>query len=158
MLEKATGHPINFCQDNLAKSNFGVVRGLHYQLPPYAQSKLVSVIHGRVLDVVVDMRVNSRNFGKHISIELGGENLNQLFIPRGFAHGYSCLTSSAKFIYKVDNFYNKQSEKSIAFNDPVLNIDWRIPPKKLVVSQKDNNQPNFNDAEPFEIKTSLYDY
>ena len=140
---------IKFCQDNESKSSYGVLRGLHYQLSPYAQTKLVRVIKGAVLDVVVDLRRDSNTFGKYFSIELSEVNKKQLFIPRGFAHGFIVLSSEAVFSYKVDNVYNKEYERGIVFNDNKLNIDWKIPKKSIIVSQKDINLPQFDKAELF---------
>ena len=136
LLEDAVGHTLDFCQDNLAKSSCGVIRGLHYQMPPHAQSKLVSVLQGSVVDVVVDIREGSPHFGEHLAVELSAENQKQLFIPRGFAHGYACLSETALLSYKVDSHYNKTSEASIAFDDPQLAIDWQIPLKANQVLAK----------------------
>ena len=133
-----------FLQDNQSFSSYGVIRGLHYQREPHAQSKLVRVIIGKILDVVVDMRAGSPTFGKSFSIELSAENKKQLFIPRGFAHGFSVLSETAELAYKCDQFYNKQSESGIRYNDPLLNIDWKIPPEKALISTKDAQLPEFN--------------
>ena len=127
-----------FVQDNESKSSYGVLRGLHFQKPPFAQSKLVRVIKGAVLDVAVDIRKGSPTFGQYVSVELTGENHRQFFIPRGFAHGFSVLSEEVIFQYKCDNFYSPQSEGAIAWNDPDLNIDWRIPAEKVVLSEKDS--------------------
>ncbi|MBO7315638.1 MAG: dTDP-4-dehydrorhamnose 3,5-epimerase [Paludibacteraceae bacterium] len=132
-----------FIQDNESKSSYGVVRGLHFQKPPFAQSKLVRVIKGAVLDVAVDIRKNSPTYGKYIAVELTEENKLQLFIPRGFAHGFSVLSNEAIFQYKCDNFYNKESEGSILWNDEILNIDWKIPKEKIILSEKDKNSQAF---------------
>jgi dTDP-4-dehydrorhamnose 3,5-epimerase len=142
----ATGLDIQFVQDNQAKSSFGVLRGLHYQLNPYSQAKLVSVLRGKVLDVAVDLRKDSITFGKHFSIELTEENKTQLFIPRGFAHGYVVLSDDAEFFYKCDNFYNKENEGGLAFNDPSLNIDWHIDLSKAILSEKDLMNPTIQFA------------
>ncbi len=131
------GVTIKFVQDNQAKSSYGVLRGLHYQLNPYAQTKLVRVLSGTILDVAVDIRKGSPNFGKVFTIELSAENKKQLLVPQGFAHGYSVLSQTAEVIYKCDNFYNKQSEGGILYNDSVLKIDWQIPLEKVIVSEKD---------------------
>ena len=139
------GFEINFCQDNESKSSYGVLRGLHYQEFPYAQAKLVRVIQGSVLDVAVDIRKNSPTFGKHLAIELNEENKKQLFIPKGFAHGFVVLSKTVIFSYKVDNYYNKESEKGIAFNDPGLMIDWKIDKSDFQISTKDKSQANLND-------------
>tara|TARA_A100001011_G_scaffold74243_2_gene76290 strand:+ start:871 stop:1443 length:573 start_codon:yes stop_codon:yes gene_type:complete len=157
LLEQAVGHNINFCQDNQAKSSYGVIRGLHYQMPPAAQSKLISVASGIILDVVVDIRKDAPSFGKHITVELSSENQKQLFVPRGFAHGYACLSQTAVVSYKVDNYYNKATEASIAFDDPQLNIDWQLPDNKIVLSEKDKSHPIFANAQHFELNQSLYD-
>lgn len=135
---------ITFVQDNESKSSYGVVRGLHFQRPPFAQSKLVRVIKGTVLDVAVDLRKNSPTYGKHITVELTEENHLQLFIPQGFAHGFSVLSNEAIFQYKCDNFYNKESEDSILWNDKNLNIDWKIPEKKIILSEKDKTSQTFD--------------
>lgn len=135
---------ITFVQDNESKSSYGVVRGLHFQRPPFAQSKLVRVIKGAVLDVAVDLRKNSPTYGKHITVELTEENHLQLFIPQGFAHGFSVLSNEAIFQYKCDNFYNKESEDSILWNDKNLNIDWKIPEKKIILSEKDKTSQTFD--------------
>jgi dTDP-4-dehydrorhamnose 3,5-epimerase len=150
------GHPIHFCQDNESKSSFGVLRGLHFQLPPFAQSKLVRVIQGSVLDVAVDIRKNSPTFGKHVSIELNDQNKKQLFIPRGFAHGFVVLSEYATFSYKVDNYYSPESDRGIAFDDPELNIDWKLSIEELQLSEKDKKQPAFSNAIYFENKENLY--
>ena len=134
-----------FVQDNESKSSYGVLRGLHFQKPPFAQSKLVRVIKGAVLDVAVDIRKGSPTFGQYVSVELTGENHRQFFIPRGFAHGFSVLSEEVIFQYKCDNFYSPQSEGAIAWNDPDLNIDWRIPSEKVVLSEKDSKHPRLKD-------------
>ena len=157
LIEVAVGHSINFCQDNLVKSYYGAIRGLHYQIPPFAQSKLVSVLKGSVLDIVVDIRIGSPHFGKHISVELSSEDQKQLFIPRGFAHGYACVSETALLAYKVDSFYNKAAEASIAFDDPELNIDWQIPLEKQFLSPKDREHPTFDSAKSFDYNQPLYD-
>ncbi len=137
---------INFVQDNESKSTFGVLRGLHYQLPPYAQAKLVRVIEGKVLDVAVDLRKDSPTFGQHISVELSAENKRQFFVPRGFAHGFVVLSETAIFSYKVDNFYDKDSERAIRYDDADLNIDWKIAVEDIRLSEKDSKAPNFKEA------------
>ena len=124
---KAAGIEINFVQDNQSSSQYGVIRGLHYQLNPYAQAKLIRVLAGRILDVAVDIRKGSPTYGESFSIELSAENKKQLFIPVGFAHGFSVLSEQAEVFYKCDEFYNKESEGGIMYNDPSLNIDWKIP-------------------------------
>jgi len=146
LLETFIGCKINFCQDNESKSTKGVLRGLHYQLPPFAQSKLVRVALGSVLDIAVDIRKNSSTFGKYVAVELNDVNKYQLFIPKGFAHGYIVLSDVAIFNYKVDNYYNKETEAGIIYNDTDLNINWQLPENKLIISEKDKNQPPFKNA------------
>ena len=150
VFEKHLGKPVHFCQDNEAKSTKGVLRGLHYQLPPFAQSKLVRVISGKVLDIAVDIRKGSATFGQYVTIELSEENKHQLFIPAGFAHGYVVLSDEAVFSYKVDNYYHKASERGIIFNDTELQIDWKLAISELLISEKDKIQPAFNKADLFE--------
>lgn len=133
-------------QDNQSSSSYGVIRGLHYQLQPKAQAKLVRVLSGRILDVVVDIRKGSPSFSKSFSIELSAENRMQLYIPVGFAHGFSVLSDTADVFYKCDSFYDKISEGGIRFNDPELRIDWKIPDKDQLVSDKDKNFPMFKDC------------
>jgi len=146
LLEQVTGNEIKFIQDNESKSSKGVLRGLHYQLPPFAQTKLVRVISGSVLDVVVDIRRSSNTFGDYLSFELSEENKHQLYIPKGFAHGFVVLSKFAIFSYKVDSFYSPQNERGIAFNDKYLDIDWRLPTKILELSEKDLKNPNLENA------------
>lgn len=138
------GFDMRFVQDNQSLSSYGVIRGLHYQLEPYAQTKLVRVLEGRVLDVAVDIRKGSPTYGKHLAIELSAENRLQLLIPRGFAHGFSVLSETAQLAYKCDALYNKESEAGIRFDDPGLGIDWLIPADKLIVSEKDRELPLFS--------------
>lgn len=145
-----------FVQDNESRSRYGVLRGLHYQLPPHAQSKLVRVISGRVLDVAVDIRRGSPTFGRHVAVELSGENRRQFFIPRGFAHGFVVLSEEALFQYKCDNFYAPSSEGAIAFDDPALGIDWRVPSADIVLSEKDRLHPPLACAKVFEYADKLY--
>ena len=133
------GYDVKFCQENESKSSYGVLRGLHYQEQPFTQVKLVRVIQGSVLDVVVDIRKDSPTFGKNIAVELNQENKKQLFIPRGFAHGFVVLSETAIFSYKVSNYYNKKSDKGISFDDPNLDIDWKINREDLKISIKDMN-------------------
>lgn len=148
---------IHFVQDNESKSSYGVLRGLHFQKPPYAQSKLVRVIKGAVLDVAVDIRKGSPTFGQHIAVELTEENHRQFFIPRGFAHGFSVLTDEVIFQYKCDNFYAPQSEGALAWDDPELGIDWKIPTDKVILSEKDKHHPRLKDAEwVFDYYANLY--
>lgn len=137
---------IRFVQDNQAKSTYGVVRGLHYQLNPHAQTKLVRALSGSILDVVVDIRKGSPTYGKHFAIELSAGNHKQLLVPHGFAHGYAVLSETAEVMYKCDAFYNKSSEAGIAFNDPALAIDWKIPAENQIISEKDMNQPSFENC------------
>ena len=137
-----TGFNVNFVQDNESFSTKGVLRGLHFQKGEYAQAKLVRVVTGKVLDVAVDLRKNSTTFGKWFSIELSGENKRQLFVPRGFAHGFVVLSEFAIFNYKCDNFYNKASESGIIFNDSALNIDWQLNTNEILVSEKDLELPH----------------
>jgi dTDP-4-dehydrorhamnose 3,5-epimerase len=134
---------IQFVQDNQSSSVFGVIRGLHYQVNPYAQTKLIRVLSGNILDVAVDMRQGSSTYGQAFSIELSAKNKKQLLIPQGFAHGYSVLSKTAEVFYKCDQYYHKESEGGIAYNDKALNIDWKIPEGKAIVSEKDNNHPPF---------------
>lgn len=141
------GIDTKFFQDNQSKSSFGVIRGLHYQLAPYAQSKLIRVLHGEILDVVVDIRKNSPTFKKVYSVIMSAENKKQLLIPQGFAHGFSVLSEHAEILYKCDNYYNPEFERGINFNDPELNIDWRIDKVNAIISAKDKVLPNFNEAE-----------
>jgi dTDP-4-dehydrorhamnose 3,5-epimerase len=141
---------ITFFQDNESRSKMGTLRGLHYQLPPFAQSKLVRVVDGTVLDIAVDVRKNSPTFGKHVSVELSGENKRQLFIPRGFAHGFVVLSDTATFCYKVDNYYSKECDRGISYNDNALGIDWRLPVSQLLLSEKDKHLINLKDADLFE--------
>ena len=146
-----------FVQDNQSKSSYGVVRGLHFQKPPYSQSKLVRCIKGAVLDVAVDIRRGSPTFGKYVAVELTEENHRQFFVPRGFAHGFAVLSEEAVFQYKCDNFYNKESEGSVAWNDPELAIDWRIPAEKVILSEKDKLSTNIADADfLFDYNENLY--
>ena len=154
---KEAGLDMVFVQDNQSMSVRGVLRGLHYQKPPYAQSKLVRVISGRVLDVVVDIRYGSPTFGKHVAVELDGDSHSQLFIPRGFAHGFSVLSEEAVFQYKCDNYYSPQSEGAIAWDDPELGIDWKIPAERVLLSEKDRHHPRLSDAESvFRYGDKLY--
>lgn len=159
--EQALGYTVDFCQDNESKSSKGVLRGLHFQLPPFAQSKLVRVVEGEVLDVAVDIRAGSPTYGQHASAILSSENKHQLFIPRGFAHGFVVLSETAVFSYKVDNYYSPECDRGLAFDDPVLSIDWQLPSALLKLSAKDQNQPKLQDiqveAQVFNIDVKLYD-
>ena len=151
-LEDALGYKVKFVQDNESKSAKGVVRGLHFQLPPYAQSKLVRVIEGAVLDVAVDIRKGSHSFGQHVAVELSGYNKKQMFIPRGFAHGFVVLTDTATFSYKVDNYYSPECDRGLAFDDADLNIDWKLTEGCLLLSDKDSQQPKLAEL------TEFFDY
>jgi len=135
------GIEATFVQDNQARSTYGVLRGLHYQIAPAAQAKLVRVLEGEVLDVIVDLREGSPTYGRSLSIVLSGENKKQLFVPRGFAHGYLVLSPTAEFFYKCDNFYSKENEGGLLFNDPQLNIDWRLPEEDIIIAERDRNFP-----------------
>ena len=155
--EQAVGHNVHFVQDNESKSTLGVLRGLHYQTPPHAQSKLVRVINGAVLDVAVDIRVGSPTFGQHVSAELSAENKHQLFVPRGFAHGFVVLTDTATFAYKVDNYYSPECDRGLAFDDEQLNINWQLDNARLQLSDKDTKQPKFTDlVADFNSETNYY--
>jgi len=143
---KAVGREVNFVQDNQSYSTKGIVRALHYQIGEHAQAKLVRVLSGAVLDVAVDLRKDSPTFGEHFAIELSYENKKQLFVPRGFAHGFVVLTNTAEFFYKCDNYYHREAEGGIIFSDPSLNIDWRLPADQMVVSAKDKVLPTLENA------------
>lgn len=148
---------VNFVQDNESKSSYGVLRGLHFQKPPYAQSKLVRVIKGAVLDVAVDIRKGSPTFGQHVSVELTEDNHRQFFIPRGFAHGFSVLSDEVIFQYKCDNFYAPQHEGALAWDDPDLGIDWGIPSDKINLSEKDRHHVCLKNAGwTFDYNEDLY--
>lgn len=143
LFEKFIGKKINFCQENMSKSKYGVLRGLHFQIEPHAQSKLVSVINGKILDVVVDVRKKSKYYGKSFSIELDDHNNKQLFVPKGFAHGFVVLSKTAKVSYKVDNYYHRESERGLNYNDPTLEIDWKINSESIILNEKDIKYPEF---------------
>ena len=147
LFEKAIGYKVNFIQDNESKSTKGVLRGLHYQLPPYCQAKLVRVIDGRVLDVSVDIRKSSPTFGQKVVVELTDKNKHQLFIPRGLAHGFLVLSDSATFAYKVDNYYAPEYDRGIAFDDKDLSINWKLSSEHLKLSDKDKLNPTLADAQ-----------
>ena len=148
---------VNFVQDNQSKSSYGVLRGLHYQKWPFCQSKLVRVIEGTVLDVAVDIRKDSPTYGKSVAVELSAENRKMLFIPRGFAHGFSVLSETAVFQYKCDEFYHPESEGGVAWDDPQLNIDWRLPADKIILSEKDKHHPLLSELHtPFDYNIDLY--
>ena len=144
--QEGVGQNVHFVQDNQSFSTKGVLRGLHYQTGEHAQAKLVRVLQGEVLDVAVDVRPNSKTYGEHFSILLSAENQKQFFIPRGFAHGFLVLSATATFFYKCDNFYNKESEGGLIYNDPSLNIDWKFPKEELIISDKDLILPNLENA------------
>ncbi len=150
LFDVAIGYQVNFIQDNESKSTKGVLRGLHYQLPPYTQAKLVKVIKGSVMDVAVDIRKNSSTFGQHVAIELTNDNKHQLFVPHGFAHGFVVLSDSATITYKVDNYYSLEHDRGIAFDDHELKINWQLPSELLKLSEKDTNLPKFSQlSSPF---------
>lgn len=145
VFERATNINTNFVQDNQSKSSKGVLRGLHFQIEDYAQAKLVSVVEGKVLDVAVDIRPNSKTFGKHIALILDAKSHKQLYIPRGFAHGFLTLEDDTVFSYKCDNYYNKDFERGIIYNDKTLDIDWSFSQKELILSKKDRSLPTFKE-------------
>lgn len=145
-LEEFLGFKIDFCQDNESKSSRGVLRGLHYQLPPFAQTKLVRVIQGKVLDVAVDIRKNSPTFGQYVAVEISSENKRQVLVPRGFAHAFVVLEDDTIFAYKVDNYYSPECDRGIAFDDKDLNINWQMPHEELQLSAKDKIQPKLNET------------
>jgi dTDP-4-dehydrorhamnose 3,5-epimerase len=146
--EKGTGLKVNFVQDNQSYSSKGVLRGLHYQTGSHAQAKLVRVLQGEVLDIAVDIRPQSITYGQHVSVVLSGQNNKQLFIPRGFAHGFLVLSDTATFFYKCDNLYNKESEGGIMYNDPAIGINWQMEDKDLIISDKDLVLPNLKNSRP----------
>ncbi len=150
-------HKINFVQDNESMSSYGVMRGLHFQRPPYAQSKLVRCVKGRVLDVAVDIRKGSPTFGQHVAVELSEENHRQFFIPRGFAHGFAVLSDTAVFQYKCDNFYHPEADGGISIKDETLGIDWKIPMNEAILSDKDLKHSCLRDFDsPFDYNVNLY--
>jgi len=157
IFEEAVGHNVDFIQDNESKSSYGVLRGLHYQLPPFSQSKLVRVINGSVIDVAVDIREGSPTFGKHVAVELSGENKRQLFVPRGFAHGFVVTSETAVFAYKVDNYYAPEYDRGVVYNDPSIGISWGVDVEKLLLSEKDMKQPALAEADLFKYEDNLYD-
>lgn len=142
----AEGIFIKFVQDNQAQSSYGVIRGLHYQLNPFSQTKLIRVLSGSILDVAVDLRKGSPTYGRAFVVEISADNKKQLLIPKGFAHGYSVTSKTAEVFYKCDEFYHKESEGGIMYNDPALNIDWQIPADKAIISEKDLNHPGLEDC------------
>lgn len=143
--EEQTGITVDFVQDNESRSTYGVVRGLHFQRPPHAQAKLVRVVSGRVLDVAVDLREGSPTYGRHVAVELSGENHRQVFIPKGFAHGFSVLSEEAVFQYKCDDYYAPETEGAVAWDDPDIAIDWRIPADDMILSEKDKKHPRLSE-------------
>ena len=151
-LEEFLGYKINFCQDNESKSSRGVLRGLHYQLHPSAQTKLVRVIQGKVLDVAVDIRKKSSTFGQHVAVELSAENKKQMLVPRGFAHGFVVLEDDTIFAYKVDNYYSLENDRGILFSDEALDIDWQVSYAELNLSAKDKVQPKLSET------NDIFDY
>jgi len=155
-LEEFLGFKVSFCQDNESKSSKGVLRGLHYQLAPVGQTKLVRVIRGSVLDVAVDIREGSPTFGKHVAVELNAENKRQLFVPRGFAHAFVVLEDDTVFAYKVDNYYSPENDRGVSFNDPAIGIDWKIDISSLKLSDKDTRQPLLKDADLFDYTVNYY--
>ncbi len=157
-LNEFLGYKINFIQDNESKSGKGVLRGLHYQLAPAAQTKLVRVIHGSVLDVAVDIRKGSLTFGQHVAVGLTAQNKKQLLVPRGFAHGFMVKEDDTVFAYKVDNYYSPDNDRGIAFNDPAFQIDWQLEVSQLNLSAKDNVQPLLNDVAGKDLFDSKVDY
>ena len=157
LFEAAVGHRVDFVQDNESKSSTGVLRGLHFQLAPHAQSKLVRVIEGRVLDVAVDIRQGSETFGHYVAVELSAKNKKQMFVPRGFAHGFVVLSDTATFAYKVDNYYSPECDRGLAFDDPALAIDWQLPQASLLLSEKDTKQPLLAElADCFDVNVDYY--
>lgn len=149
--------PVHFVQDNESRSSYGVVRGLHFQKGAFSQSKLVRVVEGSVLDIAVDIRRGSPTFGRHVAVELTADSHRQLFIPRGFAHGFSVLSEQAVFQYKCDNYYAPQAESAIAWDDPALAIDWRVSPEEAILSEKDRHHPLLADCpDLFDYGTDLY--
>lgn len=145
-LENLTGKEYNFVQDNESKSSYGVIRGLHYQLAPYSQAKIVRVLEGKVYDVAVDLRKNSQTFGEWIGVELSNENKKQFLIPKGFAHGFSVMSETAVFAYKCDEYYHPEAEAGIVYNDPSIGIDWKIPETDVRLSEKDKPLPELKNA------------
>ena len=151
------GHTVTFVQDNESKSSYGVMRGLHFQRPPFTQSKLVRCVKGAVLDVAVDIRKGSPTYGQHVAVELTEDNHRQFYIPKGFAHGFAVLSETAVFQYKCDEFYHPEADGGISILDDSLGIDWRIPMDKAILSEKDTKHPLLKDFEsPFDIKVDLY--
>jgi dTDP-4-dehydrorhamnose 3,5-epimerase len=156
-LEEFLGFEVPFCQDNESRSKYGVLRGLHYQMPPFTQTKLVRVLEGKVLDVAVDIREGSPTYGQHVAVELSAVNKRQLFVPRGFAHGFMVLSETATFAYKCDNYYAPEYDRGVLFNDETLKIDWKVPFEKMLLSDKDKQQPLLINAEKFKYQEALYE-
>ena len=157
VFDELIGHPVDFVQDNESSSSYGVMRGLHFQLPPFSQSKLVRCVRGSVLDVAVDLRKGSPTYGRHVSVILSEENLLQFFVPRGFAHGFAVLSETAVFQYKCDNYYHPEAEGGISITDPSLGIDWHIDPSRAILSEKDTRHETLDHFEsPFDINIDLY--
>ena len=151
------GHSVHFVQDNESMSSYGVMRGLHFQRPPFTQSKLVRCVKGAVLDIAVDIRKGSPTFGRHVAVELTEDNHRQFFVPRGFAHGFAVLSDTAIFQYKCDEFYHPEADGGISIQDPSFGIDWRIPAEKAILSEKDTKHPTLAEFDsPFNINISLY--
>lgn len=155
-LDDFLGFRTQFVQDNESKSRYGVLRGLHYQLPPFAQTKLIRVIEGEVLDVAVDIRKGSPTFGHHVAVKISAENKRQLFIPRGFAHGFVVLSPTCTFVYKVDNYYSQEMDRGISFDDPALGINWIVEKEKMQLSGKDQKQPTLSNADHFKYGVNYY--
>ncbi len=157
LLENFLGHNINFVQENESINKRGVVRGLHYQTFPYSQSKLTRVVKGTILDIAVDIRIGSPTFGKFVAIELSESNMRQLYIPRGFAHGFIALEDNTQIVYKVDNYYNQECEKGIVYDDRTIGIDWKLPQHELILSKRDTLHPKLSEAENlFEYGINYY--
>ena len=157
VFDELIGHPVDFVQDNESSSSYGVMRGLHFQLPPFSQSKLVRCVRGSVLDVAVDLRKGSPTYGRHVSVILSEENHLQFFVPRGFAHGFAVLSETAVFQYKCDNYYHPEAEGGISITDPSLGIDWHIDPSRAILSEKDTRHETLDRFEsPFDINIDPY--
>ena len=157
-LEQALGHSVHFVQDNESKSSKGVLRGLHFQIPPYAQSKLIRVVKGEILDVAVDIRHGSPTYGQYFEVQLNEDNKHQLFVPRGFAHGFVVLSDEAIVTYKVDNYYAPDHDRGLAFDDSSLGINWRLPKDQLQLSEKDQKQPSLSELEQyFDYQVDYYE-
>lgn len=151
-LEEFLGYALNFCQDNESKSQYGVIRGLHFQRPPFAQTKLIRVIQGAIIDVAVDMRKGSKTLGQYVTAELTAENKQQLYVPKGFAHGFAVLSEEAIIAYKCDNYYAPQYDGGVNYADKTLAVNWPIPPEKRILSAKDQQLPNFDEVSYLELQ------